>query len=255
MDIKEKLKQKKKRKIALIALCGLLVLGIVGAAISIESSDAKLQDGQGNVVVKNQDDTAKADKKVKEEKKDKTSDSSKTEKSEKQYTEEEKTKLKPKDIKVDNSKDPTASNNGNKALKPKKAKKVTVTLEIRCDSLSDHMKYLENKAIKDYIPKDGVILAKTTYKGTTENTVFDALNTLCRNNEIHIDYNYTAMYNTYYVKGINYLYEYDAGPQSGWMFRVNGWFPNYGCSSYYLSDGDHIEWLYSCRGIGADIGK
>jgi len=62
------------------------------------------------------------------------------------------------------------------------------------------------------------------------------------------------MYESYYVEGINYLYEFDAGYASGWMYKVNGWFPNYGCSSYYLSDGDVIEWVYTCD-YGEDVGK
>lgn len=52
----------------------------------------------------------------------------------------------------------------------------------------------------------------------------------------------------------NHLYEFDCGNESGWMYKVNGWFPNYGCSSYYLEDGDVIVWTYSCKGLGADVG-
>ena len=58
------------------------------------------------------------------------------------------------------------------------------------------------------------------------------------------------MYNSYYVEGIGNLYEFDCGSESGWMYKVNGWFPNYGCSSYTLSDGDVIVWCYTCNGRG-----
>ena len=156
-------------------------------------------------------------------------------------------------MKVDNSEDFTASNGGNAALRPKEPKPVTVTLEIRCDTLSSDMSKLENPAIKDYIPADGTILERSTYKGTTDNTVFDALNTLCRNNDIQLEFSYTPIYESYYIEGINYLYEFDGGNLSGWMYKVNGWFPNYGCSSYYLSDGDVIEWVYTCD-LGKDVG-
>jgi hypothetical protein len=40
----------------------------------------------------------------------------------------------------------------------------------------------------------------------------------------------------------------------GWMYKVNGWFPNYGCSSYTLKDGDTIVWCYTCNGLGEDVG-
>ena len=49
------------------------------------------------------------------------------------------------------------------------------------------------------------------------------------------------------------MYEFDAGELSGWMYRVNGVFPNKGCSAYTLSDGDVVEWLYTCD-LGKDIG-
>ena len=37
------------------------------------------------------------------------------------------------------------------------------------------------------------------------------------------------------------------------MYRVNGEFPNKGCSDYKLSDGDFIEWVYTCD-LGRDVG-
>jgi hypothetical protein len=65
---------------------------------------------------------------------------------------------------------------------------------------------------------------------------------------------YTPSYGADYIEGINYLYEFDAGEQSGWMYRVNGAFPNYGCSDYILEDGDSIVWAYTCD-MGRDLGK
>jgi uncharacterized membrane-anchored protein len=38
------------------------------------------------------------------------------------------------------------------------------------------------------------------------------------------------------------------------MYKVNEWFPNYGCSSYYVEDGDTIVWCYTCQGLGNDVG-
>ena len=47
------------------------------------------------------------------------------------------------------------------------------------------------------------------------------------------------MYNSYYIEGINHLYEFDVGPESGWMYKVDEWFPNYGC----LHGSDHgVVW-------------
>lgn len=157
------------------------------------------------------------------------------------------------ELKVDNSEDFTASNGGNAAYRPEEAEPVTVTISIRCDTLSEDMSKLETPAIEDYIPENGCILDTTTYQGTTDNTVFDVLNTVCRNNDIQLEFSFSPVYESYYIEGINYLYEFDGGNLSGWMYKVNDWFPNYGCSSYYLSDGDVIEWVYTCD-LGLDVG-
>ena len=55
------------------------------------------------------------------------------------------------------------------------------------------------------------------------------------------------------VEGIHNLYEFDVGSLSGWMYSVNGWFPNYGCSRYALQNGDVVKWVYTCD-LGYDIG-
>ena len=64
---------------------------------------------------------------------------------------------------------------------------------------------------------------------------------------------YVPLYGTAYVEGIGNLYEFDCGEGSGWMYRVNGNYPNFGCSRYILQDGDTVEFRYTCD-LGADIG-
>ena len=63
----------------------------------------------------------------------------------------------------------------------------------------------------------------------------------------------TPIYNSAYIEGIANLYEFDCGELSGWMYKVNGWFPNYGCSRYRLTEGDVVEWVYTCD-LGNDVG-
>lgn len=241
-ELAKDLKKKAVRKYALIALALVIVVsGIVG--LNIEDKDSLLPDGQENIIT-GQEGGNDGQQSGQGSEADGNNDSTQQAGNKKPTSE---------DLKVDNSDDPTASNGGNSAYKPEEPKKVTVTISIRCDTLSSDMSKLTNPSIEEYIPEDGIILNKVTYKGTTDNTVFDVLNTVCRNNGIQIEASYTPMYESYYVEGINYLYESDGGAGSGWMFKVNGWFPNYGCSSYYLSDGDVIEWVYTCN-YGADVG-
>ena len=131
--------------------------------------------------------------------------------------------------------------------------KITVSIQIRCDNLSDDMSKLTDEAKAPYVPSDGVILDKTEYSCSKGTTVYDVLYAVCRNNNIQIESSYTPVYGSYYVEGINHLYEFDGGSESGWMYRVNGKYPDYGCSSYKLSDGDSIVWAYTCN-LGKDLG-
>ena len=137
--------------------------------------------------------------------------------------------------------------------KAAKDEKITVSIQIRCDNLSNDMSKLTDEAKAPYVPSNGVILGKTEYKCKKGTTVYDVLYAVCRNNNIHIESSYTPVYGSYYIEGINHLYEFDGGSESGWMYRVNGRYPDYGCSSYKLKDGDSIVWAYTCN-LGKDLG-
>lgn len=126
------------------------------------------------------------------------------------------------------------------------------TIEIRCDTVADTSK-LENQAVAPYVPADGVILATTTVEFTSGESVFDVLKSVTRQKDIQMEFREDPLYSGAYIEGINYLYEFDGGSLSGWMYKVNGQFPNYGCASYYLADGDEIVWMYTCD-LGRDVG-
>jgi hypothetical protein len=127
------------------------------------------------------------------------------------------------------------------------------TITIRCDTIFDNADALE-KAKAPYVPEDGVILPVTTVEFTSGETVFDVLQRVCEAADIQLEYSWTPLYDSYYVEGINHLYEFDCGFESGWMYKVNGWFPNYGCSAYELQGGEEIVWCYTCTGLGTDVG-
>ena len=105
-----------------------------------------------------------------------------------------------------------------------------------------------------YVPSSGCILPVITVEFTKGETVFDVLARACKQYNIQIEYSWTPMYDSYYIEGINNLYEFDCGYESGWMYKVDGWFPNYGCSSYELTGGESIVWCYTCKGLGEDVG-
>ena len=130
----------------------------------------------------------------------------------------------------------------------------TCTITIVCPTIFDNLNSL-NEEKAPFVPKDGTILPSTKVTFTEGETVFDVLRRVCDAAQLQIEYSYTPLYESYYVEGINHLYEFDCGPESGWMFKVNEWFPNYGCSAYTLKDGDDIVWCYTCTGLGADVGE
>lgn len=127
------------------------------------------------------------------------------------------------------------------------------TIEIRCDTILNNLADL-TEGKNAYVPANGTILATSTLEFAEGETVLDVLQRACSLAEIQLEYSWTPMFDSYYVEGINNLYEFDCGQQSGWMYQVNGWYPNYGCSAYALKDGDVIVWNYTCKGYGADLG-
>ena len=125
----------------------------------------------------------------------------------------------------------------------------TVFISIDCSDALRHWKDLDPALRADGIlPADGVILPETEYVLRPGDTAFDLLSRTCRHNHIQMEYQGADKnaFGSVYVQGIGYLYEFSCGPQSGWIFTVNGSFPDVGCSSYKLSDGDSVRWMYSC---------
>lgn len=129
---------------------------------------------------------------------------------------------------------------------------LSCTLTVRCDTILDNMDWLDKEKI-ELVPEDGVIFATKTVTFYQGESVLNVLQREMKKAKIHMEFTNTPMYNSAYIKGINNLYEFDCGEISGWMYKVNDWFPNYGCSRYQLKDGDVIEWLYTCN-LGVDIG-
>ena len=99
----------------------------------------------------------------------------------------------------------------------------------------------------------GTIMAPKSVRFKQGETVFDVLLRECKAAGIHMEHVWTPMYQSAYIEGIDNLYEFDRGELSGWMYSVNGWYPNYGCSKYVLKAGDVIRWRYTCD-LGKDIG-
>lgn len=132
-------------------------------------------------------------------------------------------------------------------------KEATVTFSISAKTILNNWDQLK-KEKQPFVPKDGWILAPTKVSLKAGDSVYDLLVRATRDAGIQMEASWTPMYDAYYIEGINQLYEFDCGGLSGWMFQVNGWFPNYGTSKYTdLHDGDVIQMAYTCD-LGHDLG-
>ena len=130
--------------------------------------------------------------------------------------------------------------------------KLTCTLEIRCDTLLENLDQLAKEKAA-LVPEDGTLLSVTEVEFTGGNSVFDVFRQVLREEKIHFEYVDASAYDSVYIEGIGNLYEFDCGPQSGWMYSVNGVYPGLGCSAYTLADGDVIVFSYTLD-LGADLG-
>lgn len=119
----------------------------------------------------------------------------------------------------------------------------TCTLSVSCHEILENMDRLKPEKA-ELVPADGYILPPTEVSFNEGESVFNVLIRTMKERGIHMEFVNTPMYNSAYIEGINNLYEFDCGGNSGWKYRVNGWYPNYGCSRYVLQPGDTIEWIY-----------
>ena len=162
------------------------------------------------------------------------------------------------------SENPKPSNNekpkpGNSSTKPKpennqtitspKPKNKTVTIAISCKTAINNG--LNKKPGFSHLPSNGIILQNMKVEFNEGDTVFDILVKVTRKKGIHMEYRGSGS-NTY-IEGINNLYEFDGGSNSGWMYSVNGVYPNYGVGAYKVKSSDVIKFNYTCN-LGADLG-
>lgn len=139
------------------------------------------------------------------------------------------------------------------------------TISINCSQILNNTDKLKTEKAP-FVPSNGYILKEITVEFSEGESVYDVFQRACRENVcadncgycraggIHYEASYNAGYDNYYIEGIHQLYEKDCGSKSGWLYRVNGAFPNYGCSSYTVQNGDKIEFLYTCN-LGEDVGN
>ena len=123
---------------------------------------------------------------------------------------------------------------------------ITVRVGADCTSTLERLADI-NESINplSVIPEDGIILPLDEISLPEGATAFDALIEAARDRKLRVDY--TGSSYGVYVRGIGFVYEYGFGSESGWTYRVNGSVPQMSAGSYELSDGDTVEFVYTCE--------
>ena len=148
---------------------------------------------------------------------------------------------------------PTISNEVKSSIKKKDISKKEKTRQIESQEeskktdpkLSDSSSKQETKKQETKKTETKSSSAKQETKNIEVNsssTAYSVLRELAKQNGKSIS---TKRFgSTVYVSGIDGLKEFDYGPSSGWMYKVNGTPPHIGAGAYYLKAGDQVIWYY-----------
>ena len=121
---------------------------------------------------------------------------------------------------------------------------ITVSLEIKCDSVSgENLSLVSDETARAHIQNlnNGEVL-KAKVSINNKQSVYDAL--VKATQAAGIEMGASVEQYGVYVYEINYLREFMAGDNSGWMYSVNGNAPGFGCAEYIPKAGDKIVFYY-----------
>lgn len=162
------------------------------------------------------------------------------------------TETKKKDTKKETKKEITTEDKQEEVVKETKTE-VETKKEISKEVVEEN-KVVSQEPIKEEVVENNLINITLQVEGVNEiimsgsisvekdTTVYDVLKNMASQKSISISS--SGFGSATYVKGINGLKEFDYGPGSGWMYKVNGISPNYGAKAYKLKDGDNVVWYY-----------
>lgn len=124
-------------------------------------------------------------------------------------------------------------------------KKSTCTISINAQRL--HASRRASDSVKNLVPGSGYLLNPTIVAIKKGDTVKDVLMRAAQDNGIVLAANGDS-----YIAGIGGIFEFDGGAKSGWMYSVNGVFPDVACNEKNVAKGDVIQWKYTLN-LGKDL--
>lgn len=138
----------------------------------------------------------------------------------------------------------TSGSGSNEVQQVREPKVVNCTVTIDCSSISGNgaLTAAGNPQLEAYAANPTILSVNINVSDTNDDGkvgVDEAIKQACDANGIQYEFKSSS-----YLSGMNYLYEFNAGPNSGWMYKVNGRVPNKGCNSYYLNGSEDVLWYY-----------
>ncbi|MCR5355665.1 MAG: DUF4430 domain-containing protein [Lachnospiraceae bacterium] len=138
----------------------------------------------------------------------------------------------------------TSGSGSNEAQQVSEPVVVNCTVTIDCSSISGNgaLTAAGNPQLEAYAANPTILSVNINVSDTNDDGrvgVDEAIKQACDAYSIQYEFKSSS-----YLSGMNYLYEFNAGPNSGWMYKVNGRVPNKGCNSYYLKGSEDILWYY-----------
>lgn len=213
---------------------------IESSTISISSESAK--DNKEEKV----DNSDKEDKKTVEQNTNESKEEVNTEKkNSQQSTSKEDTSLNNSSNVSNNNSSNNSSSNNNSSNEKNNNEEIKKDEENKEEEKPKFIVNINVKMVDDTIFSSQIVL-------DNEVNAFEALKYYCESNSIQLGY--TGSGKLAYVNSINGIKEKSEGPSSGWMYKVNGVFPNISAGRYDLSSNDTLEWVFTKDG-GKDVGE
>lgn len=193
-----------------------------------ETKQIESQEESKKTDIKSSDSSSKQETKKQETKKKETKSSSSKQEAKKQETKKTETKSsftkqETKKIETNNSSSKQETSAPQQVEPPKQETPVKQTVSVQVIGINTTM-------------------MQGNIEVNSSSTAYSVLRELAKQNGKSISTK--GFGSTVYVSGIDGLKEFDHGPSSGWMYKVNGTPPNIGAGAYRLKAGDQVIWYY-----------
>lgn len=119
------------------------------------------------------------------------------------------------------------------------------SIEISCENILDNISNVKSD-IKEFIPSDGIILKKENIEFYENESAFELLLRVCKENKIKLLFSENPGLDSKFVTEINNIKSGDAGDMSGWIYYINNESLTVAADDYIIKNGDSVKWYYVC---------